>query len=407
MNFFRRKDHTAQLKTANLLLKSAREASQQDRKAEALDQLRQAADIAASVGKLADDVRYAATFSSASIFILQNRLDEAQAALDTATEIIVANKWNYSLRHFEVMFYSSKVFFEKGDLTGAVSVLMHAQEQLSKRANSRDLHRCLAQIHENLVNIHLRQRHFVETLKWLTVAQQHAQRFGKSFPFVWSRIFFAETNLCLLNGCPEGEVNRLCAAAGFMEQTVGAGHAALALVQAGLATLLQNVGAVDESEALFEKVRGELRLESGLQAQGMVWRGLGMHQLRRQNYVEAESLFRRAMESKTNGLGLNRSLALNNLGVAIREQGRLSEAEPLFREAIALAESSGDLGRFFHWANAMKNLGRNCQLAGQMAEAAGWYRSALDKFAEASQADARVAVKAAETRELLASLNGL
>ena len=59
------------------------------------------------------------------------------------------------------------------------------------------------------------------------------------------------------------------------------------------------------------------------------------------NYTEAEALFKRALAIREKVLGANHSdvgQTLNNLALVYRDQGKYSEAEGLFERALAIRE---------------------------------------------------------------------
>ena len=67
--------------------------------------------------------------------------------------------------------------------------------------------------------------------------------------------------------------------------------------------------------------------------------------------VEAEPLYSRALAGKESTLGPMHASTLasvNNLGLLLKAQGKMAEAEPLYRRALA--------GKEVSWANACKHL---------------------------------------------------
>ncbi|HEX9256594.1 MAG TPA: tetratricopeptide repeat protein, partial [Candidatus Angelobacter sp.] len=60
---------------------------------------------------------------------------------------------------------------------------------------------------------------------------------------------------------------------------------------------------------------------------------------------EAEPLYRRALAINEKALGPehpNTASSLNNLALLLKEQGKFSEAEPLYRRALAIREGVFD-----------------------------------------------------------------
>jgi tetratricopeptide (TPR) repeat protein len=55
-------------------------------------------------------------------------------------------------------------------------------------------------------------------------------------------------------------------------------------------------------------------------------------------YVEAEALYRRAIEAFGEDKSLDQAFAIENLGVTLRAQGRFTEAKPLLEEALGAIE---------------------------------------------------------------------
>ncbi len=95
--------------------------------------------------------------------------------------------------------------------------------------------------------------------------------------------------------------------------------------------------------------------------------------------AEAEPLYRRALAIREEKLGkdhLDVSTSLNNLAVLLKDQGKLTAAEPLYSRAIAIGEET--LGKD-HPKNAvwLNNLARFFQDHGRLVEAEPLYRRAI------------------------------
>jgi tetratricopeptide (TPR) repeat protein len=100
---------------------------------------------------------------------------------------------------------------------------------------------------------------------------------------------------------------------------------------------------------------------------------------RQAKYAEAEPLFRRALEigEKVLGQHPNMAFSLNNLGGLYREQGKYAEAEPLLRRALEIRESV--LGpQHPDTAISLNNLGDLYREQGKYGEAEPLLRRALE-----------------------------
>jgi tetratricopeptide (TPR) repeat protein len=101
--------------------------------------------------------------------------------------------------------------------------------------------------------------------------------------------------------------------------------------------------------------------------------------LKQGRYSEAEPLFKRALAINEKALGPDHpgtTQGLNNLAVLYRTQGRYGEAEPLYRRALAIHEKA--LGpNHPDTAQSLNNLALLCNLQGKYAEAELFLRRAL------------------------------
>jgi tetratricopeptide (TPR) repeat protein len=106
---------------------------------------------------------------------------------------------------------------------------------------------------------------------------------------------------------------------------------------------------------------------------------LGLVYLELADYVRAERTLRRAMsivlmyqaEHTTAGAD-----TMNNLALADRRQGRLADAEELYRRALKVYEQTSDAG---HQVDALNNLGRLLADEGQYEAAEQLIRRAIDE----------------------------
>jgi tetratricopeptide (TPR) repeat protein len=107
---------------------------------------------------------------------------------------------------------------------------------------------------------------------------------------------------------------------------------------------------------------------------------IGIYLRLRAQYSEAESLFRRALAIHEAALGPEHpltALGLNNLAVLLRVQGKLAEAEPLHRRALEIREAA--LGPDHpDTATSLNNLALLLRMQGKLAEAEPLFRRALN-----------------------------
>jgi tetratricopeptide (TPR) repeat protein len=183
----------------------------------------------------------------------------------------------------------------------------------------------------------------------------------------------------------------------------------MALVRASLSSAVLQAGKLEEASEILDRAWQHLGEEGGLLAKSLILNGRGMVALRQKRYQDAETLFRdelSAVESMSRTKIDGRiAISLNNIGVAIREQNRPLEAEPFARRAIEVGESAFGPCHF-HPANAMKNLAQTYAMLGRVSEAVDLYQAAIARFEKSERATGPVTAKMAETRQLLAQLEG-
>ena len=112
----------------------------------------------------------------------------------------------------------------------------------------------------------------------------------------------------------------------------------------------------------------------------------------RAGYAEAEPLYREALAITGTALGKahpDYAIRLNNLAGLLATTGRTAEAEPLFREALAITETA--LGKAHpDYAISLNNLAALLAETGRSAEAESLYREALEIPTAALGADPSV-----------------
>jgi tetratricopeptide (TPR) repeat protein len=136
--------------------------------------------------------------------------------------------------------------------------------------------------------------------------------------------------------------------------------------------LLQNAmdhhqaGRLEAAEALYRRV-----LEDDPQ-NAVALQYLGVLSMQRDNPAHGEVLIRQALDIRSDIPDFH-----NNLGLCLRQQGRLREAQACYRQALAIKPD---------YAAAYNNLGLDLQATGEMTEAVTAFRKALQlqpQFAEA------------------------
>lgn len=137
--------------------------------------------------------------------------------------------------------------------------------------------------------------------------------------------------------------------------------------------------------------------------QGLTDEGLAFADAR--DYTAAERALREALDRATaEADDERRALSLNNLAGLLYESGRVADAEPLLREALALTERLRGPDDPFT-ARARSNVGMVAEALHRFEEAEIQYRKALDILEGAKARDtADVATTAAETLYNLADL---
>lgn len=403
MLFSRAKDNGKQVETAKQSLTEAKKAHIRGDEDLATERYLDAIKAAEAAGRGADAIRCSALSSVSVLYTKREDFQSAQAALDAATQIIVSNQWQYARRHFWVMINTGFLRWRQGDRAAAQNVLQHAYEMLAPRAKTKSDHLALASILKNLCSCYIEARVIPEAERWMALASDHAKRQGKFSAEAWSDLFDLDIKLWALTGRTPTRLQSLKMGAADIERHFGADHSAMVSVRVKLASALLQSGQADEADSLFQKAQAQLLPEHGKSMTRLISNGLGMIALRRGQFSQAEELFRNELSAIDEPSGAPRAIVLNNIGVAIREQGRPAEAEPFLKQAVEHGEAAFGPNHF-HPANATKNLGQVYQMMGRSDEAARLYETAIGRFEKASPAAGPVASKMEETRELLAKL---
>ena len=187
------------------------------------------------------------------------------------------------------------------------------------------------------------------------------------------------------------------------EKVLGPDHPDVATVLDGLGFLYEKEGRYAEAEPLYkralairEKALGPDYPDYFLVAQSLnKLAGLYDHQGR---YAEAEPLYKRALTIFETALGPDRpdgspalsfshsevASSLNNLAMLYDHQGRTSEAEPLYKRALAIFETAfGPDQPNVNVAKSLNNLAALYDHQGRYAEAEALYKRALAIFERA------------------------
>jgi tetratricopeptide (TPR) repeat protein len=120
---------------------------------------------------------------------------------------------------------------------------------------------------------------------------------------------------------------------------------------------------------------------------------LGQLYAHRGKLVEAEEMFRLALEGKEKALGLGRDHTstletVNNLGILYKDQGKLDEAEEMYQRALAGYEKVLGLGRDHKSTLAIvNNLGLLYVIQGKLDEAEKMYQWALAGYEKVLRPD--------------------
>jgi tetratricopeptide (TPR) repeat protein len=369
--------------------------------AEAEKQLRVTIASASEIGTDGDNFRCRALSGLSAVQTRQGDFESAERSLDSAIEIITTRNWQNSIAHLYVMLNTAVLRWQQGNRNAALNVLVHAHSIVAPRANTATDQLLVAELLGNLIGYHAETGAIAEAARWFNVARDYVQQYGEHLPRQWSVLFHRVPRVL---SDPLLVLETLKANAVIFEQKVPREHPANALVFADLGTAYLSAGKPEEAKKEFAKASISRDGVDGL-AKSQLANGLGMLALGSKDYQLAEVHFRDAIaRSEKGGLGKVRyALSLNNLAVAIREQGRPAEAEPMLREAVQLFE--GAFGpNHFHVANAMKNLGQAQQMLGYTELARELYEQALSCFAAAQKSGGPIAAKSAETRKLLDQL---
>ncbi len=180
----------------------------------------------------------------------------------------------------------------------------------------------------------------------------------------------------------------------------GEDHADTSAATIYLGRCLLVAGRAAEAEPLFRRVLTQYAASAPRaleHAAAFSEMGSALRQMGR--FTEAEKYYRDALALVTatpEAGALAQADQANNLGLFLREQGRFAEAEPLFRQAIARAEAAGAAGldATATVAAAQTNLGVLLRLTGRLEEAEHTFREAmtvLEKSSDAGQPEIAVA----------------
>lgn len=130
---------------------------------------------------------------------------------------------------------------------------------------------------------------------------------------------------------------------------------------------------LERAVALYEDLGDDRGLGSSLN-------NLGIHHYTRGEWDVSVEMYRRAREAAERiGDPLNAAVRANNEAEVLSDQGRLEEAEPLFRDMVRVCRGAGfPIGE----ALGTSNLGRVAARAGRFEEAHGLYEDAERQFTE-------------------------
>ncbi len=163
----------------------------------------------------------------------------------------------------------------------------------------------------------------------------------------------------------------------------GASNSQLGVLRTLRGDVLTFLGRYDEARSVLDHAVRDLERSGGIHL-GVALHDLAAVRHEQGAYTEAESLFRRALAVKESVSPPDEpSVAetLDNLGSTLSQEGRASEAEPLQRRAVALFRRAPD--REDDLAIALANLGHTLM-------ALGWYEEAETDLREALALQRRI-----------------
>jgi hypothetical protein len=150
MRFFQRRNDQGKIETIRGLLTQSAEAFERGKIDESAEFATHARSLAEDLGRAGDQLRCSALSSMAAVATRRGEIEHAQISLDAATDIITANRWQYTSRHYWVMINSAVLDWTRGDKDAAKSILLHAYQELASRGNFKGMDEIHLRLLENM-----------------------------------------------------------------------------------------------------------------------------------------------------------------------------------------------------------------------------------------------------------------
>jgi tetratricopeptide (TPR) repeat protein len=217
---------------------------------------------------------------------------------------------------------------------------------------------------------------------WLKGAMAQIEPIAERFPSDWTHTVLQLARVRLAQRKHEEACRVMEDAAAEWEARYGPGQRVVSDLLAELGALRSDMGDRSEGERHLRRaleLRGHVGDPPDLNLAG-IYAALGLSRLRSADFAEAERLFSRQLQI-IRGLGvtcpIETAIAMNNVGVAQRELGRLSDSDATLTDALWIARSNlpatNDNARLgaahLHLANVLKNLSQLRQRQGREPDA--------------------------------------
>jgi tetratricopeptide (TPR) repeat protein len=371
---------------------------------------REAVDTAAKAGQTSDGIRCSAMSSLATIHTTRGEFAVAEQLLDQATEIVIRNRWNGNIRHIGVLTNRAVLCWHAGRRRESLDILKFAYEEFAPRAKSDADHKTLAGLMKNIVRYYVESGDIEAADEWSRATLVHCENRGNQLPGEWVDVIGRRCQLHR-HGVPGLTLEHLTELGNRYEIVFGCNEVGTLNVWAVVAQAF--VGAGKQADALpILKKALEIQVSEVTPKSLAIRAGLlsiaGINELNHAHFAAAEGYFREAMECGEKAGEACRStlpIIMQNLGVALRQQSRLDEAETVLMKALedAVATFGPD---HFHPANMLKNLGQVYLKGDRVSEAKAKLEHAVKSFTAADPGVHPVSEKLKEARDLLLSIKG-
>jgi tetratricopeptide (TPR) repeat protein len=319
----------------------------------------------------------------------QRRFDEGFQFLSRAMAIIDEHGWQQTRYAASTLNNIGGLRWIEGKRAAACAILEKAIALLggAKTPKHPDFEVTLA-IMENLGVHYTSEGRFEEAERWLTQALRQIHPYVSKYPRSWASLLNQWVRFCAATDRRAEALQTLQYAAVRWEQVGDVTRAEFAEVLFNLASLHRERNELDEAERHLRRALTILEKHPDGREKTVAdtCAALGLLFLARKDAAAAEGFFQRqlsALEKSPNPPRCDLVIAVNNVGVAQRERGCLTDAEATLAHAVELARAAiRDEPTLpvheMNLANVLKNFAQHRQKQGRISDAVTLAREAQE-----------------------------